>query len=113
MDPTHIEDVRFHLCSQCRGTFFAAGELARLLSIDISEHLESAVEMEIESIYECRTCQRPMTNRWMDTDHPVHIHQCDECGGIYLEKGELAAMQTAYGTESNSRKSRSWRKRRR
>ena len=97
MDPTHVDEVQFHICPRCRGTWFSSENLTALLGVDIYDNLATRPErFSISSRFRCNDCSGDLINRWLDTAPPVHIHECEYCSGIFLEKGELAALQTAF-----------------
>jgi Zn-finger nucleic acid-binding protein len=105
MHASYMHDVEFHVCDQCRGMWFERGTLSRLLGVNLDEHLATVQDrLAIESTYECPRCHEPLCNRWLDTRPHVHIHECSSCGGIFLEKGELATMQAAYMASDRKRR---------
>lgn len=87
-------------CGACRGVFFDAGELEAVMSmmrLYASARLDEAEiptvpEGELEREVTCPHDGAVMTPRQIG---PLTINVCGDCGGIWLDGGELAALRLA------------------
>ena len=83
-DETHID-----VCPDCRGGWFDARELARILSCAV-EDLHVARDAERTSCI-CPKCGIPLAK----IDYPetqIEVDACDECSGVWLDKGEFRGI---------------------
>ena len=87
-------------CERCDGIFFDSGELESLLQlvklyqeVDMSEpDLEASTEIERDRILICPADQAQLEKRDIAG---LIVDVCAQCGGIWLDGGELAALKIA------------------
>ena len=90
-----ISGVEFERCPVCKGMYFDAGELERMLTLDVGTgdtFAFSAISdaMDEVSAY-CPHCEKEMGASVGPAD--VRVDRCGSCGGIFLDQGELATLQ--------------------
>jgi Zn-finger nucleic acid-binding protein len=84
---THID-----VCPRCRGGWFDADELARVLSCAVDElHVSSNVE---KTSCICPKCGVPLA-RIEYPDTQIKVDVCDECSGVWLDRGEFRGINEA------------------
>lgn len=80
-------------CDQCKGTFFDQGEMIRLLgeSADPKYWLQAATSRQAGlSEIDCPRCKAGMALRRLASDElQVEVDHCGECGGLWLDGGEV------------------------
>ncbi len=98
MLPATYEGVEVDRCPRCEGMYFDKGELEHMLvsrsaeGVDRSEFtvLSDKHDMMVGRCQRCDVEMRPMVGH-----AGLRIDRCPNCGGIYLDQGELAAMRNA------------------
>ena len=82
-------------CESCGGIWLSSGELNKIthpVNGDIEfcshEHPERAVATDLQ----CPMCDTKLMEENFIEFSEIKIHHCGECNGIWLEKGELAAI---------------------
>ena len=100
--------ITIHRCSNCGGAWFASGELAKIEKIIEPTLLEfydlPSEEEQLKALF-CPSCENsPLMQK---EDHPrdenVIIDFCPVCKGIWLDRGELEAIQKENWLKSLSR----------
>ena len=86
-DGTHID-----VCSQCRGGWFDSRELAAVLSVAV-KNLDLPPETPITSRI-CPKCLIPL-KQLAYPETQVEVDVCDECHGIWLDRGEFRTLNVA------------------
>lgn len=91
--------ARHHACPQCAGLWFADGDMARLLAagpqaVDFVEETNRPVrEPEPATALLCPDCGSPLMAYKYAYASPVELDGCERCGGVFVQDGELAAIQ--------------------
>lgn len=101
LTPQLVELIGLDVCDQCAGVFFDDGELKKLsdafpgaLSQTDALFRSQTPEMVEKSTGPklCPNCHVAMENyRYLYTS-PIVLDSCDKCFGIWVEDGELRAM---------------------
>lgn len=90
--------LEIDLCNNCGGIWFDKGELARIDKIIEPQFIEirkiPRQRDQLEALH-CPSCEdHPMMDK---AEHPrdkkVILDYCETCKGIWLDKGELEAIQ--------------------
>jgi len=82
--------VSLDCCPGCNGLWFDRGELEKLARIDdILSTLGKAVPTELS----CPRCAHVLSEHATEEAIGVNIDRCQDCGGVWLDRGELAAFQ--------------------
>jgi uncharacterized protein len=95
-----IKDIKYSVevdtCAECEGSWFDKGELARLDKIVEPTLLEirqiPSKKEQMEKL-NCPVCSRIMLKSDHPRDRRVILDYCPVCQGIWLDKGELDAIQ--------------------
>ncbi len=90
------EGTEIERCPRCRGMFLDPGELERML---LSQEAEGADSPEFSAISDkhdmvtgyCHRCGKEM-EPYMGPRN-MRLDRCPECGGVFLDQGELAEMR--------------------
>lgn len=89
-------EIEVDICDQCKGTWYDQGELNDL------EKIVEPVFVEVRKIpneYDqltalaCPKCKVIMKKADHPRDENVILDYCEECSGIWLDGGELTAIQ--------------------
>ncbi|RMF71292.1 MAG: hypothetical protein D6738_14235 [Acidobacteria bacterium] len=107
-----VEGVAVDVCRHgCGGLWFDAGELQRFDEPDEP----GAGELDASSAgasppprrdrpLPCPRCRGSrMMRRWWSVRRQVEIDECPTCGGIWLDRGELAALRALFASEDERR----------
>ncbi len=100
----HIEsvgDIQLDVCRTCAGTWFDPEELRILLARDplalsmVEDMAAASVEQKAEgpSLRHCPACEFPLEQYHYLYTSPVVLQACLDCGGVWVEDGELNRMQ--------------------
>lgn len=49
----------------------------------------------------CPVCSQKMTKHFFSINQQVEVDECEKCGGIWLDSGELAAIREEFETEED------------
>lgn len=100
MNTINIDKQTIDQCASCGGSYYDEGELEQLLTV--FRYYESIYieEEEIENVPEKdeqRVLHCPKDNSLMSPEDvaAIIVDRCSSCGGIWLDKGELTALQLA------------------
>jgi len=105
-----VGDIRIDVCPKCAGTWFDPEELRTLLARDplalsvVEDLVARPVEQKAEdppigqeavgpSFRHCPDCEMPLEKYHYLYTSPVLLHTCTDCGGFWVEDGELNRMQ--------------------
>jgi uncharacterized protein len=98
---THpVEGVELDICPACAGIWFDAGELPKLKSMG-DRLLESVEDFAVPDVQEeqkpkldrkCPACGGEFYSYRYMYNSPVTIEGCQNCGGTWVQDGELAQM---------------------
>jgi Zn-finger nucleic acid-binding protein len=99
MDSVDIGEIRLDVCTSCRGIWFDADELGRVVSMDAMTlsalpfygDLQAAAD---DSAWEhppafCPRCSSALTAERLDKDLSVIVDLCPNEHGFWLDQGEL------------------------
>ncbi|GAB4285155.1 MAG: hypothetical protein Kow0029_31930 [Candidatus Rifleibacteriota bacterium] len=100
LDLIRLHDQTLDICPECQGIFFDQGELESVIYLVKlfqtekleEEDIESVPEHEIKRIVQCPEDQTSMVP--LDV-MGLTIDQCPHCQGIWLDRGEIAALKLA------------------
>ena len=90
-----MEGVVLDFCSRCHGLWFDKGEVAFYLEArkDLPD-AQASVDAGHPTSYSCPKCQGRLVEIPFNPGKSVMVDICEGCGGIYVDKGELALMET-------------------
>jgi len=96
-----IDDVQLDVCPQCAGVWFDPEELRTLLARDplsltkLEDWTGASVTQKSAgpSIRRCPVCQLPLERYHYLYTSSIVLHACTQCGGFFVEDGELGKMQ--------------------
>ena len=98
MQTVYYEGIAIKLCFNCKGIFLNKKKL---------EAIEESQEIRIpedtpkpmngpEVLRSCPTCSTVMAKRKHGKIRVTTVDYCEDCDGIWLDKGELASIQLGY-----------------
>lgn len=98
MHTVFYEGVAIQLCLDCKGIFLTRKKLE---IIENSREIEIPEDMPIprngpEVRRHCPNCNILMRKAKHGRIRTTIIDYCDDCSGIWLDKGELASIQLSY-----------------
>jgi Zn-finger nucleic acid-binding protein len=93
---THL-GVEIDRCPDCKGLFFDAGELERVLAAHGGAGIDEAGLSKVASDHDlapanCPRCEQPMT-AGSGPAKRMRVDRCDGCGATFLDQGELSTIQ--------------------
>ncbi len=107
--PTEYEDVTIDVCLHCGGIWLDAGELEVLQKTQDSDFrgvprseldsvtaAEGMAQSKDEGMRDCVSCKDPMEKCEYASSSQVMIDRCSKGHGIWLDKGELARLESFY-----------------
>jgi Zn-finger nucleic acid-binding protein len=105
-------DVFVDECTKCKGAFLDRGELEKIEEEHAQEFRDSLSRMPdlVAGAYErarqraegelkCPKCGAEMETREYAYCSQVMINKCVKCGGIWLDRGEVKALEIFYERE--------------
>jgi len=93
--------VLLDFCESCEGVFLDFGEIVELAKD--GTHTKKEVKKiqtgdkqkdHDQSVYACPNCGYDMEEREYAFDSGVHVDWCQNCDGMYLNKGELRELKS-------------------
>jgi len=107
-------DIAIELCPQCGGRFLDQGELNELVTglpgdieqrsliwTDMIHAVEGTLPQDKFPTRHCPVCEdQPMKKVGVTCGVDVVMDGCPECGGFFLDSGELESINTELGAES-------------
>lgn len=101
MNVEFVGDVPLDICPGCAGTWFDANELRTLLARDplalgvVEDMAVPAIQKEAagETWRRCPDCQMPLEQFHYLYHSKVVLDTCPDCGGVWVQDGELTAIQ--------------------
>lgn len=108
---TWESNVKVDQCPACRGVWLDKGELERieeLVEHDYSHSLRrldsaaAAYELarqKTQAERPCPQCQQSLEKEEYGYCSEILIDHCAECGGVWLDRGELEALETFFERE--------------
>jgi Zn-finger nucleic acid-binding protein len=102
LDKVRIAGIEIDKCHQCDGIWFDRGELDRVRDAKVTD-AEETLEREYgnpsfrrgrtEGYMLCPRCADKRLQQYTYTYmNPVRIDRCEDCFGVWLDKGELDAI---------------------
>jgi Zn-finger nucleic acid-binding protein len=105
-------DVFVQECTKCKGTFLDRGELEKIEEAhehdfrgaltrmpDIVAGAYERARQRAEGELSCPKCGSEMETREYAYCSQVMINKCVRCGGIWLDRGEVEALEEFYERE--------------
>ncbi len=105
-------DIEIDRCPKCRGLFLDAGELEKIQQtqeVDYSTRLKASINLEAakfnherqlgETPVACPSCAAVMEKQEHGFNKLVVIDFCPACRGLWLDEGELEALEIYYEQE--------------
>lgn len=105
LEPRTLRNVTVDVCKKCAGVFFDEGEINRLrldgnnamveLEDEVrpsDDHLVDFMVMK-ETPRACPNCRSSMDKMRYLYNSPVMLDSCSNCGGVWVEDGELRSMR--------------------
>ena len=91
LQPGYLRGVAIDRCVECRGLWVETGELGVLLGTPAD--LPQAPEPGKDNGRRCPACGVGMFERRYDSASKVRLDACPRCHGIWLDPGELQALE--------------------
>lgn len=90
-----LEGVEVELCARCSGMWLDQGELVQASGeyVDTTFSADEASEAG-KSRRNCPDSGTTLWRRSFTRGAPVMVDQCPQCGGMFLDEGELSKIQT-------------------
>jgi Zn-finger nucleic acid-binding protein len=97
----NFRGVEIDACAKCAGIFFDEGEVnqIRKQSPQSFEDLDARVQPESapeafkgDVVRKCPQCQTLMSQYRYLYSSPIMLDCCSDCGGVWIQNGELKAM---------------------
>jgi Zn-finger nucleic acid-binding protein len=89
-------------CNDCDGYWFDRSELDKVLD---EETKRDGLPFDSSDVHEAHfKCPRCAGTCETKTLYDIKVDLCLDCGGLWLDKGELAMVQKAYRIEQNQNK---------
>ncbi len=93
------QSIEIERCPICKGIFLDRGELTRLVQSQQGDQADSLAYSPLSEIMDdvvarCPRCDRNMRDVMLLGN--VKANQCQQCGALFLDQGELASIQLAY-----------------
>lgn len=91
------ESVEVDYCPECRGVWLDSGEIELLFGDEdaATEFLtigQPATVPKGEKYRRCPECDKKMTKESTESEDPITFDHCPNGDGLWLDRGELAAM---------------------
>ena len=109
LKPMEYEDVTVDVCLHCGGVWLDAGELEIIQKTQDSDFrgvprseldsltaAEGMAQSKDEGARDCVSCKDPMEKCEYAFSSQVMIDRCSKGHGIWLDKGELARLESFY-----------------
>ena len=99
MEPIEHEGVEIDRCEHCSGMWFDAGEMEAVANAGAAAALDTGdaatgASLNRQRDYECPRCHGDMTQVSDRRQPHIHFEQCGDCGGAFLDAGELRDLAT-------------------
>lgn len=108
MKPVQVLGVTIDVCQDTGGIWFDEGELTQIKSASVLAFVDlekiavpaSAQAPQAATARLCPNDQKPLrTYRYLFSSN-VFLDECAECGGIWIDDGELQSMHVALAEQS-------------
>lgn len=88
------EGVTLDFCDGCKGLWFEAGEVASYfeLTSDVPD-LDTARATQTSSAWSCPKCSTALVSFRYGAPGDLVVDRCLSCGGIWLDRGEVPALE--------------------
>lgn len=96
-----FEGVQIDACAKCAGIFFDEGEVNRIKARGLAalDALEDAVvpsetvEIDPDNCRKCPSCGTGMDKFRYMYNSDLFLDECEKCGGVWVQDGELHRMR--------------------
>ncbi len=108
LQPRPMHGYEIDICPECEGMFFEFGELlVAKENLDDIKHFQTIQQGDdqkdhVGEEYKCPGCQFDLREMEYEYDSGIHIDQCYNCHGIFLEKGELIVINNYLESAASS-----------
>jgi Zn-finger nucleic acid-binding protein len=102
LSKVHVADIELDKCHQCDGIWYDPKEMERLSKARLpgtEDMLEEKYgdpppkQGEVEGYMRCPRCKDGrLQGHFYTYTKPVRIDRCDQCFGVWLDKGELDSI---------------------
>ena len=109
MVETYEADIEIDRCGKCGGVWLDSGELARVeetrerdyhLEVswpqDVVARARELARQETGPVLDCPKCHEQMAKEEHGYSSQILIDVCVQCGGAWLDKGELKAIEVFF-----------------
>jgi uncharacterized protein len=105
METVTIDAIELDECPNCKGIWFDADELNKVLELDKAEvaQVDSTIDLEKDKEVSfdrppafCPRCSGALEPRRYDTELPAIMEVCPRGHGIWLDNGELLEIHKYY-----------------
>lgn len=105
LEPKSFRSIVVDVCPKCAGVFFDEGEVNKLrldgndamveLDDSVRPSEDHAIDFMVmkESPRACPNCRSSMDKMRYLYNSPVMLDSCSNCGGVWVEDGELRSMR--------------------
>jgi uncharacterized protein len=124
MTPVEYEGTLVHTCGTCGGEY-VGGEALRTIVTTQHQRFDDDVLVQIagrepvcgvpsddlDRCVECPACAEPMDPMNYCGNSGVVVDRCDECGGLWMDRGELEKVQAVmekFSAEARRRMPEAW-----
>lgn len=115
LDARDFQGITIDACPKCAGIFFDDGEVAAIKAkgLDAMDELEKAVVPQVTTeaaqgkFRRCSNCGSAMDKFRYMYHSDVVLDQCERCGGIWVQDGELGRMREVLAASGVSKEPRS------
>lgn len=100
LKPVSLEDIVLDVCEACEGIWFDKNELETICRLEEQQLLSSEISKSLvkdhhfsQTAYKdrllCPRCSAPMKSYIYSYDSGICLDNCQLCGGIWVDDGEL------------------------
>ena len=105
MQTVFYEGFAIKFCFSCKGIFLNKEKLAAIeesREIEISEDTPKS-RNGLEISRNCPECKTLMKKQQHGNIRTTMIDYCEDCSGVWFDKGELASIQLGFETAANNK----------
>ncbi len=94
MFPALKRRVQIDCCANCSGVWLDKGELATIYNTPLDMPREGQEAVSEPTSYHCPRCGGALSEQFYSSQDTLLVDVCEECKGVYLDKGELDKIRT-------------------